>query len=106
LRAFNRKIVLLLPLLAVLSSPAMATTEYNKTIVHVGAQGSNGYVIFSVPPTADCSWGNVYLNITTDAGRAYYALLLTAYTSNRPISRIDYTKDANSGTCTVDLIEM
>jgi len=85
------------------SAPAAATTEYNKTISRVGAQGSNGYVVFTVPPTGSCSYGNVYLNIGTDAGKAYYSLLLTAYAQGRPISRIDYTNTA--GTCTVDLIE-
>jgi hypothetical protein len=83
----------------------MATTEYNKTIVHVGAQWSLGYVLFTVLPTAGCNYGNVYLDTSTDAGKAYFSVLLTAYTASRPISRIDYTKGAD-GTCTVDLVEM
>lgn len=95
----------LLPIVALVSGPAMATTEYNKAIGHVGAQGGNGYVTFSVAPTAGCNWGNVYLDITTDQGKACFSVLLTAYSSNRPISRIDYTK-ATDGTCTVDLVEM
>jgi hypothetical protein len=105
LKILNHRIVLLLPLLAMTPAPVGATSEYNKAISHVGAQGTNGYVIFAAPPTAGCNWGNVYLNITTDSGRAYYALLLSAYASNRPISRIDYTRAAD-GTCTVDLVEM
>ncbi len=100
-----RTTLLLLPVLGALSDPAAATTELNKSISHVGAQGPLGYVIFSVPPSAGCNWGNVYLDITTDAGKAYFSVLLTAYTSGRPISRIDYTKGTD-GTCTAGLVEM
>lgn len=91
--------------LCIPSAPALATIEYNKTIAHVGTQGNNGYVIFSVVPTAGCNFGGIYLNLTTDGGKASYSLLLTAYASNRLISRIDYTKGPD-GTCTVDLVEM
>lgn len=87
-----------------LSGPASAISEYNKAIAHVGAQSSNGYVTFTVPPTGSCSFGNIYLNLTTDSGKAYYALLMTAYAGGRPISRVDYTNTA--GTCTIDLVEM
>lgn len=90
--------------LGLLSGPASAISEYNKAIAHVGAQSSNGYVIFVAPPTGGCSFGNVYLNITTDSGKAYYSLLLTAYAAGRSISRVDYTNTA--GTCTIDLVEM
>lgn len=89
----------------VMSTPAMATVEYNKAIAHVGVQGSMGYVTLSVAPSAGCNWGGVYLNVTTDGGKALLSLLLTAYASGRPLSRIDYTKAAD-GTCTADLIEM
>jgi len=58
-----------------------------------------------VPPTAGCNWNNVYLNISTDTGKSYFALLMTAYVAGKPISRMDYTKDA-AGTCIVDLVEM
>lgn len=95
----------LLPILAALSGPAVATTELNKTIVHVGAQWNLGYVLFSVLPSAGCNYNNIYLDTSTDAGKAQFTVLLSAYTSGRPISRIDYTKGTD-GTCTVDLVEM
>lgn len=101
----HRRALSLLPAIAVISSSAMATSEYNKSIAHVGTQGSTAYVIFTVAPSAGCNYSDIYLDLTTDAGKASYSLLITAYSSSRPISRVDYTK-ATDGTCTLDLVEM
>lgn len=89
-------------LYALLSIPAAAVTESNKAILRLPI-GNRLCDLFSC--AGRCDWSNVYLDITSDAGRTYFAVLLIAYASGRPISRIDYTEAAD-GTCTVDLVEM
>ena len=90
--------------LVAFASPAYATTENNKTVAHVGAQGNNGYVTFTVAPAGGCAFGNLYFDVSTESGKIYYATLLTAYSTGRPISRVDYTNTA--GTCKIDLLEV
>ena len=90
---------------ALCSSPVLAYSEGNKTILRVGSQSGNGYVSFTVPPNEVCNWGNIYFDMSTDAGRSYYALLLSAKAAERPLSRVDYNKAAD-GTCTMTLVEM
>lgn len=109
LRSLFRKpskagIVITLLSLGTLPNPALATSEYNKIIAHVGLQSYNGYVNFTVTPIGGCSYGNIYFNIETDVGKAYYSLLLTAFSQGKAISRVDYTNI--DGSCMVDLIEM
>jgi hypothetical protein len=104
MRVRHKYIAMAIIFCGLLGGPASAISEYNKAIAHVGAQSSNGYVTFTVPPAGSCSFGNIYLNLTTDSGKAYYALLMTAYMGGRPVSRVDYTNTA--GTCTIDLVEM
>jgi hypothetical protein len=96
----------MIAMLAASAVPAMGATESSKMISHVGVQGGAiGYVIFAVPPTQGCAYNNIYFDVSTDTGKAYYALLLSAKSGNVPVSRIDFTKDA-AGTCTANLVEM
>lgn len=91
-------------LTAVFAVPAQATSETNKTIAHVGVQGAQGYVTLTTAPSAGCTFANVYFSLTSDAGKGYLSMLLSARAGGRAISRIDYTKAAD-GTCTIDLLE-
>ena len=99
-----RKIATCVALATLLSAPALAIAESGKTISHVGVQSGQAYVMFTVPPSGGCSFNDIYLDINTDAGKAYYTLLVTAYSQGKPLSRIDYHN--SSGTCYVDLVEM
>lgn len=83
--------------------PACATTQSNMALVHLGAQGNLAYVNFTTILTDTCSWGNLYMDLATDAGRAAYSMLLTARASGKALSRVDYHSSA--GTCFVDLVE-
>ena len=99
----------LIAILAVtaLLSPRVAfadTEETNQTILHVGVQGSTGYILLATPPTGGCAYNALYFDLTTDAGKAYLSTALTAHASNASISRIDYS--IASGTCNVTLLEM
>ena len=82
---------------------AGAATDNSRTITRVGAQGSQGYVVFSVPPRLGCN-GLLYLDLTTNGGMAAYSLLLTAYQGGKQISRVDYHQ-LNTGVCWIDLVE-
>jgi hypothetical protein len=88
-----------------LSGPANATSELSKTIDHMGVQFTNLYVRFTTPFTQSCSYGNLYLDITTDKGKAILSVLLTARAAGIQLSRVDYTMDGN-GLCTIDLVEI
>lgn len=88
------------------ATPAFAIIDNNRTISRVGVQNSNSsaYVQFTVAPSATCSFNTLYIAVNTDAGRANYALLLTAQATGQPIVRVDYT--VTGTTCTINLIEI
>lgn len=98
------KIALAVGIGGILSMPASATSESNKIIAHLGAQGLVAYTIFTVPPIVSCAYDTLYVDITTDSGKSYYAILLTAYSTGRVLSRVDYTN--TGGTCYINLVEM
>ena len=79
-------------------------TEYNKTVAAAGVQDSNGYVSFAAT-TANCLYNIVYFDITTDAGKAYLSVALTAKATNTPLSRVGYSM-ASTGICTATLVEL
>lgn len=89
---------------------ALATTEYTKTINQLGVQSATPTVAyFSVLEglTLSCQFGNIYLDITTDFGRAAYAELLAAKAEGRMLSRLDYTQPGGAGTqCNLSLVEV
>jgi hypothetical protein len=88
-----------------LSVPANATTQNFVTIDRVGVQFTNLYVRFTTSLTLSCNWGALYLDITTDKGKAILSVLLTARAAGIQLSRVDYTMDG-SGLCTIDLVEI
>jgi hypothetical protein len=106
LRVRSKVVFLAFALLAGISSaPAGATIEYTKTIDHMGVQFTNLYVHFTTAFSVSCLYGNLYLDITTDKGKAILSVLLTARAAGIQLSRVDYTMDGN-GVCTIDLVEI
>lgn len=88
-----------------LSSAASATTDTDRVVAHVGAQdASSGYIALTTATTVPCLYNTLYFDLTTDVGRTYMALAMTAWSTGRHISRIDYT--VTGGTCRVQLIEL
>lgn len=90
---------------ASLPAPASATTQNFVTIDRVGVQFTNLYVRFTTALTLSCNWGALYLDITTDKGKAILSVLLTARAAGIQLSRVDYAMDG-SGLCTIDLVEI
>lgn len=95
------------------SFSASAVTETNKTIVSMGVQdtASGGpplaYAFLSPPLALNCMYGIAYIkDLSTAGGTALYAVLQRAYSLSKPLSRIDYDRDGNTGTCIISLIEV
>ena len=98
-------------ILTIAWSSAFATTEYAKTIKQLGVQNAPSAIVayFSVAEglTLDCQFGNIYVDITTDFGKAAYEELLAAKSNSRTLSRIDYTQSGGPGTeCILSLVEI
>jgi hypothetical protein len=78
-------------------------TEYNKTVLRLGAQEAIYYVGFVEPLTQTCQWGNVY--VASDR-KGLYTQLLAAKLAGKRISRVDYRQPGGNGTqCFAELIE-
>jgi hypothetical protein len=84
---------------------ALAETETDKTIDRVGVSGTVAYFT-AVEGFAACSSGAMQVDLSTPAGRALYATVLTAKATTRKLSRIEFSIDAASGACVVTLAEM
>lgn len=92
------------------SAFAVSATDLNRTIVKLGAQ--SGFAYIQVTPALSiaggCQGGDfVYVaDLSTAAGKSYYATLLTAYSQGKPISRVDYANSAAGGVCIMSLLEV
>ena len=99
-------------LVSLSASSVFAATDFNKTIVKIGAQ--NGVAYISVSPaltigaSGTCAFDIIYVaDISTPAGKSYFATLLTAYSQGKPLSRIDYFNVGAAGTiCVLNLVEV
>lgn len=99
-------------LIAFSASSTFAATDFNKTIVKIGAQGTVAYIQLSpaltIGPAGTCQYDIIYVaDTTTASGKAYYATLLTAYSQGKPLSRVDYVNVGAPGTvCNLTLVEI
>lgn len=101
-----------LALLSAGSALAVSAVDTTRTIVKIGTQNGSAYIAVSpaLSITGGCLFDIVYISgasdLTTAAGKAYYATLLTAYSQGKPISRLDYFNASSGGQCFVSLIEV
>ena len=99
-------------LVSLSAASAFAATDFNKTIVKIGAQGTVAYIQLSpaltIGPAGTCQFDIIYVaDTTTASGKAYYATLLTAYAQGKPLSRVDYVNVGDPGTvCNMTLVEV
>lgn len=109
-RHFGR--VMCLTALMFASAQAFAQTDTQKTVyqlgVELGAGGAPDNAYFSVNGgfSASCPYGVVYIDMTTEFGRAAYAQLLAAKNTGQELSRIDYSPGGSLGLCWLSLIEV
>lgn len=80
------------------STAALATSDLSRTITTIGSQGSQGFMNFSVVPSAGCLYDSIYFDVTTAAGQSYMSMALSARVAHLPV-QVDYTKNspANAG---------
>ena len=85
------------------------TIDNNRTITKLGTQFGSAYIAFTpaLSLAGGCLFDIVYIaDLSTAAGKAYYATLLTAYSQGKPVSRVDYNNASAGGQCFVTLIEV
>jgi len=75
------------------------------TIGALGSHGGIGYVIITAPQVGACAGNHVYFLVNDLAGQATLSLLLTARASGRPLTRLDYSTDAQ-GVCWISLVQI
>src|SRR5450759_3254613 len=110
----KKLITVAIALLAALSAStafALTATDFNKTIVRIGTQSGAAYIALSpaltIGASGTCLYDLVYVaDLSTAAGKAFYATLLTAYSQGKPLSRVDYSNAGAGTVCFISLIEV
>ena len=93
----------------VISPLAHAVTDGgDRQITSFGIQGgvtsSLAYLTVSPPTSTNCLYGTVYIfNASESAAKPLVATALAAYTSGKPLKRIDYDVRPD-GTCAITLL--
>jgi len=102
-----RRILQISAIVTAIAVPAAAgaVTQGPLTIAAVGSHGPTGYVTFTTPLAESCMWNNVYFSVNDYAGQATLSILMTAHVAGRPLTRIDYAKDAQ-GMCWITLAQI
>ena len=95
--------------LLTLSSFSNATTDYgDRKITSFGVQNGAlatvGYITVNPPQSTNCLYGVMYIfNATDPISKLFIATALAAYSSEKPVKRIDYDVRSD-GTCSIKLI--
>lgn len=109
MKKFISVVAALLVSFAASSAFAGNIIDNNRTITKLGTQFGSAYIAFSpaLSLPGGCLFDIVYIaDLSTAAGKAYYATLLTAYSQGKPVSRVDYNNASSGGQCFVTLIEV
>lgn len=81
------------------------TTDSILTIAHVGTQqGGSAYIQITSGLSLSCPFNAVYIDVSTDSGKAMYSTALTAKATNTPINRLTYRM--TGGVCEATLLEL
>lgn len=100
-----KKLLAFLAFGLVLSTASNASTDYDRTITKIGAQGNNAYFYVSPTTSTACLYSVLYItDVSTTSGKSLYTALLSAQSSGNPLTRIDYSVGGD-GKCSVSLIE-
>ncbi|MDX1303029.1 hypothetical protein [Photobacterium sp.] len=93
----NMKVML--PIVFLFSAPLAAeqiTTP--KTVKRVFSEGTTSAGFYTNEGISQCKWGIMYMDLSTESGKAQFSQVLTAKTAGFKVIRIDYTI-RSSGTC-------
>lgn len=78
--------------------------EHNKSVSSLGVQGNNAYMAIENGYARDCSYNNIYFDITTDFGKVAYSTILAAKARGVELFRIDYEYSGSS--CSLKIVEL
>lgn len=85
---------------------AEQVSQGNVDISNLGTHaGVTFYMNFQQPFSVTCAYGQLYCYSTDPNCKNYYAMVLTAKSTGKQLSRVDYTRDSNN-VCTVGLVEV
>lgn len=96
---------LCLSLISLYCAPVAAVTELDKSVDRVGIQNNYAYFAIKDNLSVSCKFDIIYLNLTSDFGKAAYANILAAQAGGRKLSRFDYDQVAPGEMCTLSLVE-
>ncbi|CCN48808.1 conserved hypothetical protein [Vibrio nigripulchritudo MADA3029] len=71
-----------------------------KTIVRTFSEGSSKAGFYTSEGLLQCKWGIMYIDLSTEAGKAMFSQVLTAKSAGFKVVRIDYTKSGELCTAT------
>ncbi|QUJ67370.1 hypothetical protein KDD30_15230 [Photobacterium sp. GJ3] len=69
------------------------------TITTVFSEGTTTAGFYTAEGIKDCQWGIMYLELSTESGKAMFSQVLAAKSAGFKVIRIDYKKNENA-TCT------
>ncbi|MBD1557666.1 hypothetical protein HC752_12055 [Vibrio sp. S9_S30] len=64
----------------------------SKTVLRTFSEGSAKAGFYTTEGLQECKWGIMYIDLSTEAGKAIFSQVLTAKTAGFKIVRIDYSK--------------
>ena len=64
----------------------------SKTVLRTFSEGSAKAGFYTKEGLQECKWGIMYIDLSTEAGKAMFSQVLTAKTAGFKIVRIDYSK--------------
>ncbi len=103
----KKRLFLLVLATLTFTSTAFAGDVYiDSPVVTLGVQASGNQAYFRYNNIdTSCLYSYMYINTSTDGGKALYALVLSARVSGIHLARVYYTIDSNNK-CTADIIQL
>ena len=93
-----KKLVIITVVMLMSSFAFSAQISTPKTVKRIFSEGSTSAGFYATEGITECKWGIMFLNLSTEAGKAMFSQVLTAKSANFKVVRIDYTV-SSSGTC-------
>ncbi|WP_196158627.1 hypothetical protein [Reinekea sp. G2M2-21] len=84
--------ILLVCTSALVLAENLGRTIHVNRVFSEGASTAGFYPVESLP---ECKWGLMYIDLSTEGGKAIFSLVLTAKTAGHAVIRVDYTKDSS-----------
>jgi hypothetical protein len=97
-KIFVSALVCCLSTLIISTSVYAAQIMTSKTVTRIFSEGENGGGFYTAEGLPECKWGIMYINLSTNAGKAMMSQLLTAKSAGFKVVRIDYAV-SSSGSC-------